>query len=309
MTGLERFHEHISAGAQREIESWRGHAELGALVDSLEAISDLDQFLNTWAEALIARHLLQHGCDVRFEVRTPAGRSCDFEVRLDGQQFYLHVKRLWSDRSTHRHLTVSSRLRYLERILRPYVVRVRWHENASEDDMRFLVAQAAEFIHRAKVGDELVVRDAGGRELGGCRIVAPWEGDHVTLAIGLPSGFTDGAPRVHKLLRKAYQQFMPKAANVILIGSSHPHDVEDIETALLGSHIERWDAEPARGRVAWGRAADGFWNANHFTASSGAGWFLVDEGENGLETRLWLRPDASFDRPLRTALAKLFEAG
>ena len=62
-------------------------------------------------------------------------------------------------------------------------------------------------------------------------------------------------------MRKAYRQFMPGATNVILICSSHVEDAEDFATALLGSHIERWDAHPPQGRrVAHGRDADGFWH-------------------------------------------------
>ena len=107
-------------------------------------------------------------------------------------------------------------------------------------------------------------------------------GSHVSLAIGLPSGFSDQTPRIHKLLNRAYQQFMPKAMNVILMCSRDPADVGDFQTALLGSHVERWDAVPPRGRrIAHGRAEDGFWYGGRFAESVVAGWFDFDPSAPG----------------------------
>jgi hypothetical protein len=307
-SGLERYRRSIHDALYADIASWRGHPELSALLETLESITDADQFSNALAEAMVAHHLLRHGCDLRFEVRTPSGRSCDFEVRLDGQLFYLHVKRISTERPTEHNLTVSSRLRYLERIERPYVVSIRWHDGLTDSQMQRLVTSAAAFISHARVGDELTVRDEQSRELGGCRIVAPWEGSHVTLAIGLPWGFNDETPRIHKLLRKAYQQFMPKATNVILIGSRHEEDAADLETALLGAHIERWDAAPPRGqRIAHGRAADGFWADNQFRASSVAGWFAAEPGRDQLRSRLWFRGENGLDHNMRHVLRRLLD--
>ena len=63
---------------------------------------------------------------------------------------------------------MSSRLRYLERIARPYVVKVRFPDNLTDQQMQRFVVSAAEFIRQARVGDELVIRDDDGAELGGC---------------------------------------------------------------------------------------------------------------------------------------------
>lgn len=308
VSGFERFGSLVNAQAMADIMRWRGDAELGRLVARLEAFADSEKFLNAWAEAFLARHLLRSGCEIRFEVPTPAGRSADFEVAVDDQRFFLHVKRLATDRPSQRKLTFSSRLRYLERIKRPYVVNVSWNEGLSDRQMQHFVKEAAAFISQARVGDELAVKDGEHGEIGGCRIVAPWEGEHVTLAIGLPSGSMDEAPRMQRLLRRAHRQFMPKAVNVILVASSLVEDVADFERALLGSHIERWDAPPPPGRrIAHGRATDGFWSGGHIADSHAAGWFRLAPEAPDFAGRLYVRRDGALPQPAREILLRLFD--
>ena len=170
--GLDRFRNDLDATVVDEVARWADQAELGKLYTSLQAIHDQEKFLNTYAEAMVARYLLARECELRVEVLTPVGRTCDFEVIHGGQKFFLHVKRLNTDRAVSKHLTVSSRLRYLERIARPYVVSVRLPEDLGDEKMQLFVTSAAEFIQRARIGDELVIRDDDGAEIGGCRIVA-----------------------------------------------------------------------------------------------------------------------------------------
>lgn len=288
--GLAQFQQHLPAGLMQEVDSWLTHPQLCRLRDSLHAHSDEHTLLNVCAEAMIARYLLQLNCDLRFEVPTPSGKQADFEVTRDGEQFFLHVKRLDTIQPSQTTLTVSSRLRILERIERPYIVSVRWHEPATDSQMQQFVTDAGKFIFQASVGDELVVRDeVTGNEIGAVRIVAPWEGSHVTLTIGI-TGFIDDAPRMRRLLQRAYLQFMPRATNVIMLCSSNKEDDSDFENALLGSHIERWDTFPPRGRrVAHGRAEDGFWHDKANELSRFAGWFQFSLDDAPLQPRLWLR--------------------
>ena len=307
--GLERFRAELDSAVVQEIAAWEGDRELGKLYAGLQAIADREKFLNTYAEVMIARYLLARDCRLRVEVLTPAGRSCDFEVTSGGRRFFLHVKRLNTDRPGQRRLTISSRLRYLERIARPYVVGVRWKDGLGDDQMQQYVTAAAEFIKHARVGDELVVRDGDGEEIGGCRLIAPWHGSRVSLSIGVPSGFIDEAPRIRKLLRKAYRQFMPGATNVILICTSQVEDVDDFGNALLGSHIERWDATPPRGRrVAHGRDADGFWYGRRVPESRAAGWFYFWPGAEDVQSRLWIRADSGMEEETQRMLVELFDA-
>ncbi len=305
--GLDQFAHRLNPAVVADIRKWSGDPALGKLYAGLTGHTNIKSFMDTYAEAIVARHLLQRGCEIAFEVPTPGGKACDFEVISGEHRFYLHVKRVDTDQPNRRRLTISSRLRYLERINRPYVVGVRWHERVTDDQMQRLVASARDFIMHARVGDELVVHDDQGEEIGGVLIVAPWEGPRVSLAIGLPTGFIDDAPRMRKLLRRAYVQFMPKAANLILVCSSQADDHDDFENALLGAHVERWDAFPPRGhRIAHGRAEDGFWHGHRYIESSAAGWFRLTPDEEHPKMKLWFRGGPAIDARLRGVLTDLF---
>jgi hypothetical protein len=306
--GIEKFGDRLDAELVSQIEGWSDHPELRSLWAELHAHTKPKSFFDTYAEALVARHLLAAGCDLRFEVPTPSGKRADFEVTAADQVFYLHVKRINTERPFQRRLSVSSRLRYLERIERPYVVSVRWRDDLDDEQMHRFVVEAANFIKHARVGDEMLVRGEAGKELGGIQVVAPWEGSHVHLTIGLPSGFVDHTLHLRKVMKKAHRQFMPRHVNIILVGTSHQSDVDDLETALLGTHIERWDAFPPRGRrVAHGRDADGFWNGRRNGESQAAGWFWFTESQSVLQSRFWLRPGHTLAPAMADLLSRLFE--
>lgn len=308
--GLKEYEGELDPDVIRDAIAWERGGPLATLAARLRSHVERKAFFDAYAEAVIARRLLLQGCDLRFEVPTPNGKTCDFEVASGDVRFFLHVKRLETDapvRNPARLMSVSSQLRALERIVRPYIVQIRWHEGVSAEQMHLLVSQAAEFLLHAHIGDEMKARDHDGREIGGVRVIAPWAGSHVNVSIALPSGFTDQAPRFRRLLHRAYQQFMPRAANVIAIASGHASDQADFETALLGSHIERWDAFPPRGkRVAHGRASDGFWRGNRFADSRYAAWFAVFPGEDEPGMRLWRRQAELQDSAVGVAIGGLF---
>ena len=94
---------------------------------------------------------------------------------------------------------------------------------------------------------------------------------------------------------------MPGSANVICVASDTAAACEAVETALLGSVIERWDRFPPRGhRVAHGRADDGFWSGGQCEMSSVVCWFPVD---GSAPARVWQRaaPAAPDSRDARAA--------
>ncbi len=304
---LEPFRGRLHPDLFNIVQTWTDDPELGRLVDDLVASAEEDRFLDVAAEVLVARWATTDGAPIRVELPTPAGRSCDFEIAAPHEPVYIHVKRLDTQRPVERSLTVSSHLRILERVPRPYIVRVRWRPKLSDRQMQQFVREAAEFIGFARVGDEITVWDEDGAELGGCLIVAPYEGTHAAITIGLPDGFVDDTPRMHKLLKKAYKQFMPRATNVILFGSSQPKDIVDFESALLGAHIERWDAHPPEGsRIAHGRASDGFWYGEKHNLSAIVGWFHVAPEKDEPERRLWFREGYRIDDATRALLAAHF---
>jgi hypothetical protein len=134
--GLDNFASGVQPDALRDVLAWRDHPTLAALLAKQESHTERKPFFDSWVEALLARHMLARGCALKFEVPTPHDRRADFEVLRDGLTVFLHLKRLDSDpagRPPHKRLMVSSHLRVLERIRRPYIVQVRWHEGVSDD--------------------------------------------------------------------------------------------------------------------------------------------------------------------------------
>ena len=262
------------------VNSWRGDHPLARLAESLLSHTREQQekrFLDLCSEVLVAARLLERGCTLEMEQPTPTGRACDFVATHADGQFFLHVKRLETV-AVRRPLSISSRLRTLESVQRPFVVSIRWRSGATERDLQQLVSRAEPFLQIAHLGDELVVRDEkSGAEIGGVLVIAPHQGERVSLMIGLPDGFTDDTPRVKRLLGRAERQFMPKGPNVIVLATSRPADRSAVGDALFGSHVERWDRHPPRGRrIAHGRADDGFWHAKRHERSRMLAWFVLD---------------------------------
>jgi hypothetical protein len=304
--GLDRFQDELNPELLKRVRAWKSIAGLSDLLESLRMQGRHRRFLDLWVEAMVADRLHQAGCELATEVETPAGRTCDFRVRRDGHEWFLHIKRLDEGDHGHRRLSISPRLRVLEHIERPFIVRVRWAEDLDDEHMQELVVRASSFLEMAKIGDELTVRDESGLEFGAIRVIGPWEGKTISLAIGLPDGFIDESARIRRLLDKAYRQFMPRAENVILLIGNRPDDVVDFESALLGANEERWDAPPGRaGQAAIGRAEDGFWSGTSRPDSTICGWCDVQPSSPGLHAGLYFRDDPCPDAELSGLVLQL----
>ena len=303
--GLSRFEKDLHPDLVERVRGWAGISGLSRLLESLESQGSRRPFMDHWIEAMVADRLHRRGAELETEVETPAGRTCDFRVRYDGAEWFLHVKRLRSERRG-RKLHISPRLRVLEHIERPFIVRVRWADGLDDDSMQQLVVRASEFLEMAKVGDELTVRDETGFEVGAVRVVGPWEGSHVSLAIGLPGGFIDETARLRRLLDKAYRQFMPRQDNVVLVAGSRQDEAIDFESAVLGATEERWDAHPGKGgRAALGRASDGFWAGSSRPESRICAWCLANPADKTLRIDLHLREDPRPDPALAATVLRL----
>jgi hypothetical protein len=300
--GLDRFGAEVDPAMLERVRTWDTHAGLRGLLDSLCSQKRRRRFQDLWVEAMVADRLHRAGCELETEVETPAGRTCDFRVRADGLEWFLHIKRLDKGDRRGRRLDISPRLRVLEHIERPFIVRIRWADGLDDELMQELVVRASTFLELAKIGDELTVRDESGLEIGAIRVVGPWEGRTISLAVGLPDGFIDESARIRRLLDKAYRQFMPRAENVILVVGNRPDDALDFEAALLGATEERWDSPPGRGRrMAIGRAEDGFWLENSRPDSRICGWCDVRPSSEALRADLYVRDDP----PPAAAMASL----
>ncbi|NBX32645.1 MAG: hypothetical protein EBR07_07910 [Planctomycetes bacterium] len=245
--------------------------QIRRLVEALDEPSGReDRFLSTVAEAVLARRLLEDGCAIDIERPTAGGRHADFFVRASNNvECWVHVKRVGAPHAMESSTPLPPVLSQLSAMKRPVAIAVRWSPTAAEAQLLTLRNALEPFVREASVGDEVVVRAEDGAWLGAARIVAPTAEGTVTVRTGVDAGWEAAIPRVQRLLRKAYSQFMPGAVNVICIASDSP--------AALGTIIERWDRFPPRGhRVAHGRAEDGFWARGQYEMSSLVAWFPVD---------------------------------
>ncbi len=300
--------DRMPAELLKRVNGWSSRVGLAPLRQRLCVQKNVKQFDDTLAEVLIADHLDRQGCALRWEVPTPTGRQCDFEVTRDGVHFYVHVKRIRPHTDQPRQLKISSRLRVLEQIRRPYVVRIWWDENLSDGQMQKYVTEASHFIEGSRLGEESVIHDTNQRRLGTVHIVAPDPGPNVSLVIGMPNGPIDRVGYIRKLLIKAHRQFMPRETNVILLASSERDGFDDFEQALLGSHVERWDAHPPSGqRIAHGRAMDGFWSARRRRDARCAGWFEFDPHAVQQEFKLLHRSETKMTPAVAHLLESLFD--
>jgi len=266
--------------------------QIRRLVGALEQPSAReDLFLSTVAEAVLARRLLEHGCTIDIERPTAGGRHADFHVRRGAVECWLHVKRIGTPPAGEPAAPLPSTLATLGGITRPVSVAVRWAPSIDTAGLATLRDELDPFVRQASVGDELVVRADDGTWLGAARIAAPTAGGHVALRTGADAGWEAAIPRVQRLLRKAYSQFMPGETNVICIASDSAAAREAVETALQGTVIERWDRFPPRGhRVAHGRADDGFWSGGQCGMSTLVAWFPID---GSAPAEVWHRGAAS----------------
>jgi len=262
--------------------------QIRRLVEALDEPSGReDRFLSTVAEAVLARRLLEAGCSIDIERLTAGGRHADFYVRAATVECWVHVKRVGAPHAIESTAPLPPILKGLSLINRPVAIAVRWSPTAGDEQLQTLRNALDPFVREASVGDEIVVRAEDGAWLGAARIVAPIADGTVSVRTGIDAGWEAAIPRVQRLLRKAYSQFMPGAVNVICIASDSPAAYDAVETALLGTIIERWDRFPPRGhRVAHGRAEDGFWARGQYEMSSLVAWFPVD---GSAPARIWER--------------------
>ena len=274
----------------------------------LGLIDGADRFtrrLSVIAEIGVVERLLAQGAHLRLEVPNPEGFSADLEVTLEHTRFYLHLKRLNDPTPLPATPPVlPPQIRSLESIRRGFRVGLRVTSNLDSETIAMITEDLHSFLLAARLGERRVIRTPDGSELASAIVSAPGGTDHVELITGIIDRTAPLVERAHRLVRRAYRQFVPGAANVILlIGGDHLGG-DAMDLALLGSHEERWDQFPRQNqRVALGRADDGFWNGKHFERSRIALW-LEDPFAYG---RFWYRQHTQTDPAVERALRSFFQ--
>jgi len=270
-------------------------------IDSMRAMLRAGPSTTGWwsalAEAQAIAAALAAGASTELHVPTHDGRTCDLVATRGSTRLWVHVKSLAPDPANdpaplERQRAVQEELvdalRGVESVPRGVVVSVEalapLLTTAPE------VGTVQEFLRRASVGDELLVRSAAGDVLGRMSVLSPWDGGHVAIAPGDVQRPGHQRDRIDRLMRKACAQFMPGECNLVAIAAM-PEQELAIDWALLGTPIERWDRFPRRGeRVAFGRADDGLWSRGREPACRMAAW-MAPWPRAG---RAWLR-DAESD--------------
>ena len=119
---LDEFSSCNIDSSVNEVKKWANKPELSKLLKTLKSVNKYQQFLDHWAEALIAGYLDKQKCMLYVEVPTVDKRTADLKVTNKNQTFFIHVKRLNSDEKIQKQSNIQSRLRTLERINKPFIV-------------------------------------------------------------------------------------------------------------------------------------------------------------------------------------------
>lgn len=255
-------------------------------------------------EVLLAKRLAAAGFTVGSEIRTPAGRSCDLVAVRGSLVLHLHVKCMDADDdlTQPRSPRIPAALRALENVDRRLLIEVEWRAGLRSNVLRATADSMRDFLIRAAVGDECVVRSRRGTIHGRCRVRSPRETGGVTLTSGITDDHRLAVARVLRLLRRARDQFLPGGENIIVVFG--PKSAKWIfSQALLGTPVERWDEYPRRGeRVALGYADDGFWGSGGGNLSRIAAWGSLESVRN--DSSAWIRTGVS--PAIRAACSELF---
>ncbi len=284
--------------------------DLRLLLGLLDATDRPSRRASVIAEIGVSERLLALGARLRVEVPNPEGRSADLEVILGDARFFLHLKRLpdppnysVNEQETEALETLSI-FKPLEELKRPYRVGLRYSQELTTKDLESIRDELREFLLASRMGDRRIIRDENERELAAAAVIAPSDSGQVELAYGAIDRASAEQERAHRLLRRAYRQFVPGAENVILPIGGGPHAGETMELALLGTHVERWDRLPRRNqRVAHGRAGDGLWSERHYERSKIAAW-LEDPFADG---RSWMRDGEQINPLVISSLGTLLD--
>ncbi|HUT31178.1 MAG TPA: hypothetical protein VMX13_15390 [Sedimentisphaerales bacterium] len=296
---LEVYGHRLNDRVVEDIRSWRNHPELSKLLQSLRSTSEPQRFLDHYAEAVVARYLLQKGCKLAVEVPTPNGRTADLQVSSEGFTFWAHIKRLNADEQTQTEINIQSRLQPLRRIPRPIILTACFDRVPTDAEMQQAYRELKRFVEMEPVGEKIVVTSASGNELGAFGIAGEHTGTHVQTVIRGTVKCVDDKARLYGKFSEAYKQFMPGGLNLILVTTGWSDDIEDFETALLGSTYEVWNGMPPDFRVIEsGRKKDGFWSQNKHPQSAVAAWFNFGTKEDFVHFIVWCRQDHKIPHPV-----------
>jgi hypothetical protein len=259
--GLDLFAKNLCPDDVAKVKGWSKHPGLSALLTKLDSMKKWQQFLDHYAEAMVALHLMRQTCELEYEVPTVNGRSADFKVSKDANVLFAHIKRVNLDAATAKHLRIATRLCSLREIRRPILVTFTFSKSLTDQEMQYCCKEATQFVETADEGDKTEIMNTAGESLVELEIGPRHNGQHVRLDLVGPG--TDGGDesRIRKQLGHAYDQFMPGFENVILVTAywSDEGSVEDLKDTLeefwtngnhpLSNAVVYFTFDPKGGRI------------------------------------------------------------
>lgn len=232
---LRHFAKRLHPDDVAAIRAWSKREKLAGLLTDLQKAVEWERFLDHYAEAMVALHLIRLGCELEYEVPTVNRGKADFRVSQGSDIFFAHVKRTNLDDTTADACKRSARLAELRKIRRPVMVSFMFIESLTDQEMQYCCQEGKEFIENADVGDRKVIKDGSGRSLGEFEIDSEHSGRCVRIGPqALPAVDGGYESAIGRQLSHAYRRFMPSHVNVVLITGFWPDDgsIEDTQDAL-----------------------------------------------------------------------------
>jgi len=186
ISGLKKFEKDLNTEVVAEINGWEKHPELSKLLKILQSIKDPQQFQDHYAEAMVARHLIRHGCELQVEVLTVNCGRADLKVSKSSNTFFVHIKRTNLDKETTKNLKINTRLNCLRKIRRPITVSLIPYKSLTDQEMQYCCKEAKEFIENASEGNRKEIKNINDEALVEFEIGPCHNGQHVIFDPILP---------------------------------------------------------------------------------------------------------------------------
>jgi len=253
--GLDLFEKNLHPGIVADIREWAKNPELSKLLIKLQSLKDWQQFLNHYAEAIVARYLINQECEIKVEVPTINGSK-------SSETFFVHVKRLNFDEEMQNDFNVGTRLDRL----RKEGIGFLFYKSLTDLEMQQFYKEARSFSREAKDGDSKEIKSKSGEVLGECDKI---KNGQSTTVYSVKS--VDYSDRYSKKLKDAYEQFMPDSKNVILVTSAwrDSASIEELQESL-----------------------EDFWFDGKNSCSSIIGWFEFDPRGDSVDFKMFFRKNS-----------------
>lgn len=219
-SGLLRFGKKLHTDVIRDIRSWENDPVLSKLHKTLDSQNDWQRFLDHYAEAMVARHLIKCGYQiVKVEAPTKNHKRADFEIAKGIETFFAHIKRLNFNKNTSEEIKIIDTLASIKTADK---IGLNFKETPHGKDKEIFLNKAVKW-QKDKNAEEIICSD-DGRVLGS---IKPSSISSMTVQPG-------ESTRIPNLLNVAYDQFMPGAINVILMTDAWQDNEGqyDLEVAL-----------------------------------------------------------------------------